>query len=82
MRIPVPASIRLTRLIETAAVRCEQPPVVAAAQTVGLDPPVIEARTPMAASRLQQTEPAVQVTERHEVLSEDPNRHGPRADIR
>jgi hypothetical protein len=82
VRVAVETSIGLTRLIETAAISCEQPTVVAAAETVGFDPPVPEARTPMAASRLQQTEAAVQITEGDEILAEDPNHHRQRADLR
>ncbi len=51
-------ALGLARLIEAASLHVEEPAVIAAADAVILDPPVIERRAAMAAARIEQAGPA------------------------
>jgi hypothetical protein len=65
---------RLAGLIETPAGNIEKPAVIAAAQALGLDATVIEGSPPMAAARVEETEPPRSVAKEDQVLSQHSHR--------
>jgi type VI secretion system VgrG family protein len=72
----VRALLRLAWLLETPAGDVEEPSVIAAADSVGLDAAVIERGPSMAAVGVEQSEAPLFVAKENEILSEHANRLG------
>ena len=74
--MPVAAAAGLARLIQALALVAELPAVIAAADTVLLDPPVQLCSPAMGAARVKQSRLAARVAEEDHVLTEPPDRFG------
>ncbi len=68
--------------VDALAVHVERPPVVHAAQRRALVAPEVQRRAPVRAVLLHQADPPPRVTERHQVLAEQPHPGGRAARLR
>jgi hypothetical protein len=73
---------RLARLIETAPGNVEEPAVVAAADSLGLDPSVIKRSPPVRAAGIEKPEAPPRIPKEHQVLSQYPHGFGQRGFLR
>jgi hypothetical protein len=67
---------RLAGRLEDGPVRREQPAVVAASYSPGVDQPVLERRATMRTMQFQQTDSAALFAKHHQFLAEDLHRMG------
>ena len=74
--LPAPGPGRLGGLLEAASLDVVQPPVVAAANALGLDLPVLHRRAAMGAVAVDEARPPAAVPEGDEILPQDSHRQG------